>query len=71
MQLAVGNVLGAVFDGQNDENGNASNAQLSSCRILEGSFFILFYCLYTLRSFNTPFTMNFRSTSTTSFFKVE
>ncbi|KAL7607389.1 hypothetical protein Lser_V15G17039 [Lactuca serriola] len=37
MQLAVRNVLGAVFDGQNDENGSASNAQLSSCRILEGS----------------------------------
>ncbi|CAH1436793.1 unnamed protein product [Lactuca virosa] len=36
MQLAVENVLGAVFDGQNDENGSASDAQLASCRILEG-----------------------------------
>ncbi|CAI9287669.1 unnamed protein product [Lactuca saligna] len=36
MQVAMGNVLGVVFDGQNDENGSASNAQVSSCRILEG-----------------------------------
>ncbi|KAL4578086.1 hypothetical protein LXL04_014202 [Taraxacum kok-saghyz] len=36
MQLAVENVLGAVFDSQNDENGSPSEAQLASCRILEG-----------------------------------
>ncbi|KAJ0469083.1 putative armadillo-like helical, exportin-1/Importin-beta, exportin-5 [Helianthus annuus] len=35
MQLAVENVVAAVFDGSND-NGSGSDAQLASCRILEG-----------------------------------
>ncbi|KAI3794599.1 hypothetical protein L1987_37231 [Smallanthus sonchifolius] len=36
MQLAVENVVAAVFDGSNDDNGSGSDAQLASCRILEG-----------------------------------
>ncbi|KAK1410770.1 hypothetical protein QVD17_37309 [Tagetes erecta] len=36
MQLAVENVVAAVFDGSNDNLGSASDAQLASCRILEG-----------------------------------
>ncbi|KAI7734620.1 hypothetical protein M8C21_018964 [Ambrosia artemisiifolia] len=35
MQLAVDNVVAAVFDGSND-TGSGSDAQLASCRILEG-----------------------------------
>nr|KAJ0200729.1 hypothetical protein LSAT_V11C600326810 [Lactuca sativa] len=48
MQLAVGNVLGAVFDGQNDENGSASNAQITQITKMplvlpvEASIFALF-----------------------------
>ncbi|XP_024970855.1 protein HASTY 1 isoform X1 [Cynara cardunculus var. scolymus] len=36
MQLALENVLGTVFDGPNDDNGSGSDAQLASCRVLEG-----------------------------------
>ncbi|KAL8193882.1 hypothetical protein R6Q57_026124 [Mikania cordata] len=36
MQHAVENVVAAVFDGPNDDNGSMSDAQLASCRILEG-----------------------------------
>ncbi|GJU50085.1 protein HASTY 1 [Tanacetum coccineum] len=36
MHLAVENVMIAVFDGPNDDNVSASDAQLASCRILEG-----------------------------------
>ena len=48
MQLAVRNVLGAVFDGQNDENGSASNAQITQITKMplvlpvEASIFALF-----------------------------
>ncbi|XP_076910372.1 protein HASTY 1-like isoform X2 [Bidens hawaiensis] len=36
MQLAVDNVVAAIFDGSNDDTGSGSDAQLASCRILEG-----------------------------------
>ncbi|XP_071735484.1 protein HASTY 1 isoform X2 [Rutidosis leptorrhynchoides] len=36
MQLAVENVLAAVFDSSNDDIGSVSDVQLASCRILEG-----------------------------------
>ncbi|KAI3747386.1 hypothetical protein L6452_09841 [Arctium lappa] len=36
MQLAVENVLGAIFDGPNDDDGSVSDVQLASCRVLEG-----------------------------------
>ncbi|PWA66254.1 Armadillo-like helical [Artemisia annua] len=36
MHLAAENVMIAVFDGPNDDNVSATDAQLASCRILEG-----------------------------------
>nr|XP_043632006.1 protein HASTY 1 [Erigeron canadensis] len=36
MQLAMENVLAAVFDGSIDDNGSGSDVQLASCRVLEG-----------------------------------
>lgn len=36
MHVALENVVGAVFDGSNDNNGSSSETQLASCRIFEG-----------------------------------
>ncbi|KAK9062295.1 hypothetical protein SSX86_019481 [Deinandra increscens subsp. villosa] len=36
MHLALENVVAAVFDGSNDDNGSVSDAQVASGRILEG-----------------------------------
>ena len=50
MHLAVENVMIAVFDGPNDDNVSASDAQLASCRILEGH--LSCQLSYSLRDFN-------------------